>query len=133
MNNETRQVLLNMKEHLSRGWVQGKLMDDGGGVCLLGSIVRGGGLATREQLPDKITCVWIKDDRCFHKVPLGSPQEHAMVVLTKALMARLGLAEADLSLWNDEAGRTVDDVVGLIDGVLVAQSSVAQIETGTRA
>lgn len=115
MEVEVRNILVGMKEELSKGWAQKGLMTEEG-VCVYGAMTKAA------KLPQK---------PCFGGGPIqgrsGAAAGMAYVLnlegpkgrAIKMLAAEVGTTFEELALWNDTPGRTVDEVVDAIDRVLL--------------
>lgn len=131
-----QQVLLAMKESLTKGWIQGDFKQDDG-FCLYGAVneaadlhprlttIRAGTVRGRgsQMGPGSITRAYVLEDK---------PEAlQAMQLIADAA----GVDLLELALWNDAEGRTQEEVVALIDKALLtlepAEEAQAQSEPAT--
>lgn len=106
---EIREILVETKRLLEKGWTQGGMAADGRGIptswwgkdaacfCLVGAVQRA------------------VHDRAVQK-GIDKYGEFEMVVLaTNHLRDALGMTDRRLVWWNDHEGRRKADVIGLVD------------------
>jgi hypothetical protein len=131
---EVREVLVGMKTELSKGWVQKDLIREDG-VCLYGAVIAAAGIEPQLADGDRKRNVMDVKGRNSANPILGadgrrrsaslvcvsytfsfdSPAGRAM----RAISAEVGVGLENLALWNDESGRTVDEIVAAIDRILL--------------
>lgn len=130
MTPQARQILLDMKAHLSIGWVQNLLFDTAEEgeetTCLLGAGVRVAGLEGR--------VVMGTDSAAYsgRKGPIGVPvtqyypdNNPYLVEAFDLLADDLGITRIELAIWNDAPGRTHAEIIDLIDRVLTKHPEIA--------
>lgn len=126
MDEKVRDVLVAMKAELSNGWVQGELQNDRG-VCLYGSVVRTCNLPYgpvgpfAEGVKGRLNDV----SRNSYYLELTRPEGKAIV----AIGNEIGVSWDDLALWQDEPGRTVDDLIAVIDLILLKEDAIRELTT----
>ena len=122
MQEATRQALLDMKQHLARGWTQGELQNKDG-VCLFGALVQawpdglrtcvGPGTVTGREGGAASGAVGIAGGSAFQAMQL--------------LAVAAGVGDIDqLAVWNDQPQRTHEQVIDLIDQVLAQHPAAAE-------
>lgn len=88
-------ILQRMKENLmERGWLQGALVNECGNVCLSGSMM---------TLPE-------------YKDEIRETQ-----AATEAVLAINQQIVCSIPDWNDAPGRTFNDVIDLLDGLIISE------------
>lgn len=137
MNTEVRHVLLDMKSHLSKGWLQGTYgdgdsKDTSEKVCLFGALIKTNRIdcyaVDPRNYPPGVTG---RGDRNYHHVfaiITDSPEEIAI----KLLAEKAGVYWKELAVWQDAPERTHVEIIDLIDSVLADLPSMADKE-GTSA
>lgn len=123
MKGEVRDILVGMKEHLSKGWIQGRVQNRKG-VCLFGAAVKAGGLAPHPIVSDGcvkgrtgVEGVWSYG----FTIESDSVVKEALDLISE----EVGVTYGSLALWNDHPGRTVDEVVAVIDSLLLEDLPLA--------
>jgi hypothetical protein len=119
MDPQVRKILVDMKAAVSEGWVQGDLMNEQGGVCLYGALIKSANIPTRWGY-----CVGpnhVKGRSGYMPGPMWTMEEdtpayHAMQLFAEAVGVE---SVSDLALWNDAKERTVDDITSTIDAILL--------------
>ena len=110
-----RAIFLKTKAELSKGWIQGNLVKKEG-VCLFGALARGADLPV-------VKCDGSGEYAKGRYDGAASPG-YVFVWSTPAgravrfMAETAGLPWQEMALWNDEEGRTVEEVVSLIDRCL---------------
>lgn len=119
MDHEVRDILVGMKTALSEGWIQGELQTEQG-VCVYGALA-----TTGAMMPSWGTCgpngVKGRVTQDIEPGPMltvypNSPADKAMTMLCLEVGVK---NQNELALWNDEEGRTVDDIINAIDALLL--------------
>lgn len=99
ISNDLMHMPKNIAEYIAlHGWVQGSMEDQKGRVCLLGALERvGGGFTDASRLPDQR--------------------------IVGAVLSYRGFNPS----WNDSPGRTVDQVVDALHGLMITESELAEV------
>jgi hypothetical protein len=114
---ETRQVLLNMKAELSKGWVQGDLKTKKG-VCIFGATLQVCDVPLRYD--DRLPVLRGRGVKTADEPTYVMEDDSAAFLATEALARQAGVPWDELALWNDDPARTHEEIVGLIDATLAA-------------
>lgn len=123
MKGEVRDILVGMKEALSKGWIQGTVKSRKG-VCLFGAAVQAGDLEAHPIVSDGCVKgrtgtkgVWSYG----FTIESDSVVKEALDLISE----EVGVTYGSLALWNDHPGRTVDEVVAVIDSLLLEDLPLA--------
>lgn len=120
MEARTREVLVGMKSELSKGWVQGELQNLDG-VCLYGALIRVGELhcGPNWRSSPAVKGRTNESSSLSYYLDLNSSEGKAIV----AISDEIGVNWNDLALWQDEPGRTLDDLINVIDRILIEEDA----------
>lgn len=117
MESEVRNILVGMKEALSKGWIQGHIQNKKG-VCLFGAAVKAGGLAPHPIVSDG--CVKGRTgEEGVWSYGFTIESDSAVKETLDLIAEKVGVVYGSLALWNDRQGRTVDEIVAVIDSLLL--------------
>lgn len=118
MDSEIREILVGMKAILSEGWIQGDLETEEG-VCVYGALARAAKLPAGYGVcgPDVVKGRdHGQDIGPMYMIPNDSKAMQAITVLA----AQIGVSDIKLlALWNDEAGRSINEITNAIDHILL--------------
>jgi hypothetical protein len=107
---EWKRILLRAHEIIEeRGWCQLALLEDDGSVCLEGAVMLASGVALLEN-------------PACHITPRGGEAEMASAMNAIRMLRQRLTSAGDVADWNDEHGRTKDEVLKLI------RDTVAEVE-----
>lgn len=112
MEAAVRDILVGMKQELSKGWVQKHMVTDEG-VCVYGALAKTANLRCGPSIGGPVQ--GRNGVGMAYLLPLGSPGDRAI----RMLAVEAGTTWQELALWNDTDGRTVDEVVDAIDRLLL--------------